>query len=166
MDKLIHEIYGFCLYHLHTSKYLRITINRIISYKQHLKNIAARISTRNNILAKLCGTTWSATANTLHTSGVGLVYSIVEYRAPVWLNICHTDNVDVKLKRNLRIITICFKTTPTSHRHTYADMSIYKNKWKTLTTYLCRFPPFLRLKFRKSAVKTPERVAEGKFNIL
>lgn len=71
-----------------------------------LKNTAAKLTTRNNILHKLCGTTW---ADTLCTSALGLVYSSAEYCAPVWMNSAHTKKIDVQLNNTMRTI----RSTPT-----------------------------------------------------
>ena len=37
------------------SKYVRVTLDRTLSYNKHLTNTAAKIRTRNNIIQKLCG---------------------------------------------------------------------------------------------------------------
>lgn len=49
----------FCEYNINHNpipKYLRITLDQSLTYKTHLTNIAAKISTRNNIIQKLVGT--------------------------------------------------------------------------------------------------------------
>lgn len=93
-------------------KYLGITMDRTLSYKTHLENTAAKINTRNNIIHKLCGTTWGAKASTLKTSALSLVYSVAEYCAPVWLNSCHVKTIDTKLNETMRTISGCLKSTP------------------------------------------------------
>ena len=49
----------------------------LISHYGKLKN-------RNNLLMKLAGSTWGASANTLRSSALALCYSAAEYCAPVW----------------------------------------------------------------------------------
>jgi len=39
---------------------------------------------QNNLIAKLAGTSWGASASTLHTSALALCYSVAEYCCPVW----------------------------------------------------------------------------------
>lgn len=34
-----------------------VTLDRMLTFKEHLTNLAAKIQTRNNILLKLCGST-------------------------------------------------------------------------------------------------------------
>lgn len=94
-------------------KYLGVTLDRTLSYKQHLRNVAAKVGTRNNIIQKLCGTTWGSTAATLRCSALGLVYSTAEYCAPVWLNSAHTNIIDTQLNTTMRLITGTIKSTPT-----------------------------------------------------
>ena len=48
----------------------------LISHYGKLKN-------RNNLLMKLAGSTWGASANTLRSSALALCYSAAEYCAPV-----------------------------------------------------------------------------------
>ncbi|VEN43210.1 unnamed protein product [Callosobruchus maculatus] len=93
-------------------KYLGITMDRTLSFRKHLENTAAKLSTRNNIIHKLCGTTWGANATTLRISALSLVYSTAEYCAPVWLNSPHAKMIDTKLNETMRIISGCLKTTP------------------------------------------------------
>lgn len=99
-----------------------------MSYKAHLTNTAAKVRTRNNIIRKLCGTTWGATAETLRTSALGLVYSAAEYGAPIWLNSRHVHKLDTELNNTMRTISGCIKSTPTY--------------W--LPTLSCIAPPHLR----------------------
>ncbi len=42
--------------------YLGITLDRSLTYHDHLKKMAAKISSRNNLLCKLAGTSWGARA--------------------------------------------------------------------------------------------------------
>lgn len=94
-------------------KYLGVTLDRTLTYKKHLENTAAKLRTRNNILHKLCGTSWGSNAETLRTSALGLVYSTAEYGAPIWLNSAHTQKVDVQLNETMRIISETLRSTPT-----------------------------------------------------
>lgn len=104
---------GNWLSHNNTPKYLGITLDRTLSFKKHLTQTAAKLNTRNNILHKLCGTTWGSSASTARSSALGLVYSTAEYCAPVWLNSSHTGKVDVQLNNTMRIISGTIKSTPT-----------------------------------------------------
>lgn len=104
---------GHLLRHNMTPKYLGVTLDRTLSFNKHLSQSAAKINTRNNIIHKLCGTTWGSSASTLRSSALGLVYSCAEYCAPVWLNSTHSNRVDVQLNNTMRIISGTIKSTPT-----------------------------------------------------
>jgi len=42
--------------------YLGVTLDRIFSHRVHLSCSAAKIKSRNNLIAKLAGTSWAASA--------------------------------------------------------------------------------------------------------
>ena len=44
--------------------YLGITLDRTLSYREHLSRSAAKLKSRNNLIAKLAGTSWGASAST------------------------------------------------------------------------------------------------------
>jgi len=72
--------------------FLGVTLNQTLSY--HLKKSAAKISTLNNLLRLLAGSSRGASATTPKTSVLALCYSTVEYCAPVWAILSHTKLID------------------------------------------------------------------------
>jgi len=92
--------------------YLGVTLDRTLSYKEHLRKTAAKIKTRNNLLSKLAGSSWGAHADTLRTSALALSYSVGEYCSPVWSRSAHTSSVDVALNQTMRIISGTLRPTP------------------------------------------------------
>lgn len=92
--------------------YLGVTLDRTLSYKDHLQKTAGKLKTRNNLLSKLVGTNWGANANTLRTSALALCYSVGEYCAPVWAQSAHTNLVDVQLNSTMRLISGTLRPTP------------------------------------------------------
>ena len=58
--------------------YLGVTLDRTLSYRQHLQKTAAKVKSRNNLLSKLAGSSWGANADTLRTSALALCYSVAE----------------------------------------------------------------------------------------
>lgn len=95
-----------------TPKYLGIPIDRSLTYNEHATKLCAKIRTRCNIIQKLAGTTWGATAETLRTSSLALIYSTAEYCCPVWSHSSHAKRVDITINNCLRTITGCIKSTP------------------------------------------------------
>ena len=65
-------------------KYLGVTVDRTLSYKQHIHNTNINVATRNNLLKKLTSSKWGTNASTIRTTMLTLCYSIEEYAAPVW----------------------------------------------------------------------------------
>src|SRR6218665_2919119 len=96
--------------------YLGVTLDRALTDHDHLKTTAAKVNTRNNLLAKLAGSTWGANASTLRSSALALCYSAAEYCAPVWTPVWarshHTNLIDVKLNATMRIVSWTLLPTP------------------------------------------------------
>src|SRR6218665_2902316 len=88
--------------------YLGVTLDRALTYHDHLKKIAAKVNTRNNLLAKLAGSTWGPNASTLRSSALALCYSAAEYCARSH----HTNLNDVKLNATMRIVSGTLLPTP------------------------------------------------------
>jgi hypothetical protein len=103
---------GARLKHDSNPVYLGVTLDRTLSYKEHLHKTANKLKTRNNLLTKLVGTSWGANASTLRSSALALCYSVGEYCAPVWARSAHTHLVDVQLNSAMRLITGTLKPTP------------------------------------------------------
>ena len=51
-------------------KYLGVTMDRSLSYKEHLKRLALKIRSRNNLVQKLVGTNWDSSVGTLRISAL------------------------------------------------------------------------------------------------
>jgi hypothetical protein len=72
-------------------KYLGVNLDRSLTYNTHLSKTAKKVAARVNLVRKLTdGTNWGASAETLRTALLALVYSTAEYCAPVWLNSLHS----------------------------------------------------------------------------
>ena len=64
-----------------------------------------------NLIAKLAGTSWGASASTLRTSALTLCYSVAEYCCPVWARSSYTNLIDTQLHSSMRLISGCLKPT-------------------------------------------------------
>ena len=62
-----------------------------LTYKPHLRKVAAKTRTRNNLVHMLAGTRWGAGSKTPSTPDLILCYSAAVYCAPVWRNSAHTN---------------------------------------------------------------------------
>ena len=74
-----------------------------------------KLSSRVTLLKRLVGSGWGAGAKTLRIATLSLVYSTVQYCAPVWCRTAHIRLIDSVLNDALRIVTGCLRPTPTDH---------------------------------------------------
>ena len=85
--------------------YLGGTLDRTLSYKQHIHNTTMKVATRNNLLRKLSSSKWGTNASTIRTTVLALSYSVAEYAAPVWARSTHAYKLDSELNSACREIT-------------------------------------------------------------
>jgi Reverse transcriptase (RNA-dependent DNA polymerase) len=81
---------GTGVQHVNHPKYLGVTLDRSLTYNPynpHLMKTRKKVAARVNLVHKLAGTNWGASA------------------APVWLNSVHTNKIDVQLNNAFRIIS-------------------------------------------------------------
>ena len=67
-------------------KYLPVgvTLDRTLSYKQHIHKTKMKVAKRNNLRRKLANSKWGTSASTIRTTALALCYSVTEYASPVW----------------------------------------------------------------------------------
>jgi len=139
MQRLRHECH---------QTYLGVTLDRTLSYREHL----TKLKNRNNLLMKLAGSTWGASANTQRSSTLALCCSAAEYCAPVWSRSAHTSQVDVQLNSNMRLISGTLRSTPLPWLPVLSniDRQPYEGRLPLTSWYLS--PPLLRLHDIQEAV--------------
>ena len=95
--------------------YLGVTLDRTLSYREHLTKTARKLKNRNNLLMKLAGSTWGASANTLWSSAPALCYSAAEYCTvhPSLVTLCShkSGRCAVELYHDCYL---CLRSTPLS----------------------------------------------------
>ena len=92
-------------------KYLGVTLDSSLSYKQHIQNTKMGVATRNNLLTKLATSRLGANPSTIRTTAFALSYSTAEYAAPVWARSPHAKNLDPELNQACQSVTGCIKPT-------------------------------------------------------
>ena len=55
-------------------KHLGVTLDQALSYREHLSRSAEKLKSRNNLIAKVTGTSLGASISTIHTSALALCY--------------------------------------------------------------------------------------------
>ena len=88
-------------------KYLGVTLDQILSYKQHIHNTKMKVATRNNLHRKLSSSKWGTNASTIRTTSLTLSYSVAKYAAPVWARSAHTYTLDSELNSAFLAIPGC-----------------------------------------------------------
>ena len=83
-------------------KYLGVTLDRTLSYKEHTHNTKVKVATHNNLLRKLSNSKWGANASTIRTTALALRYSVAEYAAPVWARSSHAQKLNPELNSACR----------------------------------------------------------------
>jgi len=94
--------------------YLGVTLDQTISHTEHLSRSAAKLKSRNNLIVKLTGTSWGASASTVRTSALALCYSVAEYCCPVWVRSSYANLIDTQLHSAMRLISGCLQSTQLS----------------------------------------------------
>lgn len=161
-------------------KYLGVTLDRTLTYKEHLTKTAEKLKTRNNIIQKQANSEWGVDSNTLRISTIALTRSVADYCSPVWLQSAHTNKVDTQINSAMRIITEAVKSTPTDwlpvlsnlsppHLHRYNSLIREWNKWFSKTLHpiqnVINTSPNARLKSRKPTWRLVQILIWGKFYI-
>ena len=92
-------------------KYISVTLDRTLSYKQHIHNTKMKVEIRNNLLIKQSSSKWGTNASTMRTIALTLSYSVAEYNAAVWTRSAHGYKLDSEHNSLCRAITGCLKPT-------------------------------------------------------
>ena len=97
--------------------YLGVTLDRTLSFRQHVLKLKKKLSTRNNLLDLLANSSWGADPDTLRITAMAVCYSTAEYCAAVWARSAHAPKVNPELHRACRTITGTLKATPLPALH-------------------------------------------------
>ena len=63
-------------------KYLGVRLDRMLNFKQHLEEVAGKVTSRVALIPRLAGTTWGASAKTLRISTQALVFPAADLLCP------------------------------------------------------------------------------------
>ena len=116
---ILHDKYPVCL---------NVTMDRILSFKEHTRKLKTEIQSRNALLCKLANSNWEANPHTLRTTALALCFSTAEYACPVWERSAHVGKVDSTLNDICRRITGCPKPTPLNKIYSLAGIAPPNNR--------------------------------------
>ena len=96
-----------------TPTYLGVKLDwTSLTFRHHLVALRKKLSSRVTLLRRLVGSGWGASAKTLRTAVLSLVYSTAEYCAAIW---CRSAYTRLVLNDALHRVTRCLRPTPTDH---------------------------------------------------
>ena len=104
---------------------LGVYLDTSLSFNKHNGYVAERVSSRNNILKALAGTSWWQQKETLLMAYKAGGKSIINYASPVWNTIlCDTNYINIQYTQNeaLMIATGFHKMSNVDHLHVEAEM--------------------------------------------
>ena len=102
-------------------KILGVTLDPLLTFKNHAMNTKAKVIKRNNILKALAGSSWGKEKEVLKTTYTAISKSVLSYAAPIWTpTLSETNWAELQRAQNasLRTITGCTKMTDVGHLHT------------------------------------------------
>ena len=82
-DKTQTCAYNKHLEHILNPVYMGVTLDRTLSYKEHIHKPKCKTSARNNILRRLSHTKWGTKPATIKTTALALCYFTAEYACPL-----------------------------------------------------------------------------------
>ena len=94
--------------------YPGVTLDRTLTYRQHIESLKRKVNGRNGLLRCLASSSWGACTATLRTGALALVYSAAKYASPMWCRSAHIPKLDSSLNDTMHIITRCMRPTETT----------------------------------------------------
>ena len=115
--KLIPKLYlkGIQILHSTTPKFLGVTIDQQLNFREHAENTSTKVAKRNKILRALSGRSWGQKSNQLKNLHQTYTQSAVDYGLAAWGPMTAPSNIEKvarKEREAARIITGCVRDTP------------------------------------------------------
>ena len=92
-------------------KYLGVTLDRTLNYKQHILNTKMKVATHNNLLKKLANSKWGTNARTIYNYSTSLVLLYCRIRCTSLGEIISRKQTEPVLNQACRSTTGCLKPT-------------------------------------------------------
>ena len=101
-------------------KFLGITYDSLLSFRQHTTNLKTKLQSRNNILKALSGTSWGKEKEVITSTYKAIGQSLINYCCPIWTpSLSETSWQSLQTAQNsaLRIATGCHLMSDVDHLH-------------------------------------------------
>ena len=115
--------YNKHLEHIPNPVYLGVTLDRTLSYKEHIPKLKYKTLAQNNILMKLSYTNWGATPATNKTTALALCYFTAEYVYPVLERLTHVSKLHPTPNEACRSIPGCLRSTSVENVYLLAGIA-------------------------------------------
>ena len=101
-------------------KFLGVTYDNLFTFRHHAKEVKKKLTSKNNVLKALAGTTWGKEKETISNTYKALGQSLLNYACPIWTpTLCDSkwDSLQAAQNTALKIATGCHKIAGTEHVH-------------------------------------------------
>ena len=100
-----------------TPRYLGVTLDRSLTFRQHIEKLKNKMTSRVALVERLAGLHWGAYFYVLLISTLLLVVAPAEYRYPVWNQSSHTNKLNTPFNEALRTISGSIKLHASVFHH-------------------------------------------------
>ena len=117
-------------------KFLGVTYDNLFKFGYHAKEVKKKLTSKNNVLKALAGTTWGKEKETITNTYKAIGQSLLNYACPVWapaLADTHWDSLQAAQNTALKIATGCHKMAGTGHVHNETKMMPVKSHCEMLS---------------------------------
>ena len=91
--------------------YLGITLDRSLTFKDHILKLKNKVSSRVALIKCLTGLTWGCSFKVLRTSTSALVCVPAEYCSQAWCQSAHARKLDTQLNEAMRTVSDSIRST-------------------------------------------------------
>ena len=92
-----------------TPRYLGVTLDRSLTFRQHIEKLKNKMTSRVALVKRLAGLNWGPCFDVLCISTLSLIVAPAEYCFSVWNQSSHTNKLNTPFNEALRTISGCIK---------------------------------------------------------
>ena len=119
-------------------KYLGVTLEKSLTYRQHLESLRKNLISHVELLRRFGGSGWDAGATTLQIATLALVHSTTEYCPAVWCRSPRTRLIDPAINNALQFVIGCLRPAPVDNLQILVSIQLAELHRKAATLSLGR----------------------------